>query len=170
MKKLTVKTVAMVMALVMVGSAMTACSEKKDDTKKQATDVKKDDSKKDQKNQVKLNDVYTVTDPEDVEYDKRVVLYKPLIEGTDEYSAGQREAFCVVYSKEDKGQFMYEVTSFDTKENAEAYQKQVKNSTIDGTVVISTSDAKFFASMESFIPNATTWTDNLKASGMMELK
>ena len=120
-------------------------------------------------NTLNLMDMYTLTDPEGVEYDTRTALYMPFIEGNDEYASGQRHSFCVIYAKDGQGVYMYNVTIFDTEENAAAYGAQVPEAEIDGTAAIETSDAAFFQAMSAFIPDAQTWVDNLMASGYMEL-
>ena len=119
-------------------------------------------------NTVNLMDMYTVTDPEGVEYDQRVALYAPVIQGNDEYDEGQRELFVVLYGKDDQGVYMYTVMIFDTEAHAAAYAAE-KGYTVDGKAVINKNDASFFVAMSSFIPNFQTWIDNNKLSGMIEL-
>ena len=119
-------------------------------------------------NKVNLYDMYTVTDPEGVEYDQRIALYAPVLESDDAYASGQRDLFVVFYGKDDQGVYMYTVMIFDTEANAAAFAAE-KGYTADGKAVINTSDATFFAAMSSFIPNFQTWIDNNKQSGMIEL-
>lgn len=119
-------------------------------------------------NKVNLYDMYTVTDPEGVEYDKRVALYAPVLESDENYASGHRELFIVLYGKEDQGVYMYTVEIFDTEANAAAYAAE-KNFTADGKAVISSNDASFFVAMSSFVPDFQTWIDNNEQSGMIEL-
>ena len=119
-------------------------------------------------NKVNLYDMYTVTDPEGVEYDKRVALYAPVLESDENYASGQRDFFVVLYGKNDQGVYMYNVFIFDTEANAAAYAAG-HNCTADGKAAISSNDASFFVAMSSFIPNFQTWIDNNLQSGMIEL-
>ncbi len=120
--------------------------------------------------EVNLMDMYTVKDPEGVEYDQRVALYMPVLESDEEYAGGKRYVFSVIYSKDNKGVYMYNVDIFDTEESAKAYLEENGNGVVDGSAVVTESDADFFATMEAFIPDAQTWIDNMMASGMMELE
>lgn len=119
-------------------------------------------------NTVNLMDMYTVTDPEGVEYDQRTALYMPYIEGSEEYNAGMRYSFMVFYGKDGQGVYLYTVSIFDTEENAAAYAAQ-NEVEADGTAVVMTNDATFFAAMSAFIPDLQTWIDNNMMSGYMEL-
>ena len=121
-------------------------------------------------NTVDLMGMYTVTDPEGVEYDTRVALYMPVIESDEHYADGCRYIFCVLYGLENKGVYMYNVEIYETPEQAEAYMAQAGNGEVDGTACIVASDASFFAAMESFVPDLDTWINNQMASGMMELE
>lgn len=123
-------------------------------------------------NTVNLQGKYTVTDPKGVKYDKRTVLYKPYISANEEYKKGERYSYSVIYGLKGKGQYMYSVDVFDTKEHAAAYQKEnSKNkSTLDGTAVVVKSDASFFVKMQAFIPTLNDWITNQKKSGYMDLK
>lgn len=119
---------------------------------------------------VNLMDYYTVTDPEGVDYDQRVALYMPLLESDDHYADGCREVFTVLYGKDGKGVYMYNVEIYETEEQATAYMESAGNGQVDGTAYITTSDAAFFTAMESFVPDFDTWVNNMMASGMMELE
>ena len=119
-------------------------------------------------NKVNLYDSYTVTDPEGVEYDKRVALYAPVLESDENYASGQRDFFVVLYGKDDQGVYMYNVFIFDTEEHAAAYAAE-HNCTADGKAAVSSNDASFFVAMSSFIPNFQTRIDNNLQSGMIEL-
>lgn len=119
---------------------------------------------------VNLMDYYTVTDPEGVDYDQRVALYMPILESDDHYADGCREMFTVLYGKEGKGVYMYNVEIYETEEQATAYMESAGNGEVDGTAYITTSDAAFFTAMESFVPDFDTWVNNMMASGMMELE
>lgn len=121
-------------------------------------------------NELNLMDMYTIQDPEGVEYDQRTALYAPTLESDENYARGVRHTFVVFYGKDGKGVYMYEVTVCDTPENAEAYKTLVDADKVDGNVVIVTSDAAFFTAMESFIPDLKTWIDNMSASGLMPLE
>lgn len=118
---------------------------------------------------VNLMDLYTVTDPEGVEYDQRVALYKPVLESDEHYADGARESFCVLYGKDGKGVYMYSVETFETQEQAEAYLAESEVGKTDGSVYINETDADFFAAMEAFMPDLQSWIDNMMLSGMMEL-
>lgn len=118
---------------------------------------------------VNLMDLYTVTDPADVSYDRRVVLYKPLIESDDHYADGCRDTFTVLYGLNGKGVYMYSVEIYETAEQAQAYRDAADNGEVDGNVYITTSDAAFFTAMESFVPDFDTWVNNMTASGMMDI-
>ena len=121
-------------------------------------------------NTVNLMDMYTVTDPEGVEYDERIALYMPVLESDpDSYNIGIRHLFAVLYGKEGKGVYMYDVQVFDTEEHAAAYAAEA-GATADGVVCVSTSDEAFFVAMESFIPDLATFVDNMKQSGMTEFE
>lgn len=119
---------------------------------------------------VNLMDYYTVTDPVGVDYDQRIALYKPLLESDDHYADGCRETFTVLYGKDGKGVYMYNVEIYETEEQATAYMESAGQGEVDGTVYITTSDAAFFTAMESFVPDFDTWVNNMMASGMMELE
>lgn len=119
---------------------------------------------------VNLMDYYTVTDPEGVDYDQRVALYMPVLESDEHYADGCREVFTVLYGKEGKGVYMYNVEIYETEEQATAYMESAGNGEVDGTAYITTSDAAFFTAMESFVPDFDTWVNNMMASGMMELE
>ena len=119
-------------------------------------------------NTVNLMDMYSVTDPEGVEYDKRVALYAPILESDENYASGQRYFFVVLYGKDDQGVYMYNVFIFDTEEHAAAYAAE-NNCTADGKAAVSSNDASFFVAMSSFIPNFQAWIDNNLQSGMIEL-
>ncbi len=118
---------------------------------------------------VNLMDLYTVEDPEGVEYDQRVALYKPFLESDDHYADGAREMFFVYYGKDGKGVYMYNVEIFESEESAAAYLETAGVGEVDGKAYVATSDADFFAAMESFIPDLQTWIDNCMASGMIEV-
>lgn len=120
-------------------------------------------------NQVDLNGVYTVTDPEGVEYDTRVALYRPVLETEESYAAGCRDIFTVLYGLDGKGVYMYSVEVFETEEEAEAYAATQSVGEVDGKVYVTSSDASFFTAMESFIPDLNSWIDSQMASGMMEI-
>lgn len=119
---------------------------------------------------VDLMGMYTVTDPEGVDYDLRVALYQPVLESDEDYASGMRYNFSVVYGKDGKGVYMYSVSVFDTAEDAQAYLDSAQNGTVEGDVYVNTNDATFFTAMESFIPDVNTWINNMQASGMMELE
>lgn len=118
---------------------------------------------------VNLKDMYTVKDPEGVEYDKRVALYMPMLESSEHYADGCRYMFSVLYGKEKKGVYMYSVEIYETKEQAVKYMETAKIGKVDGVAYVVTNDAAFFTKMESFIPDLETFINNLKESGMMEL-
>lgn len=119
---------------------------------------------------VDLQGKYTVKDPEGVKYDNRIALYKPFINGDDMYKQGARYSYMVFYGLNGKGQYMYDVEIFDTKENAAAYQKANSKATLDGTAVVTKNDATFFVKMEAFIPTLNDFISNEKQSGYMDLK
>ena len=119
---------------------------------------------------VNLMDMYTISDPEGVDYDQRIALYMPILESDEHYADGCRELFTVLYGKDGKGVYMYNVEIYETEEQATAYMESAGNGEVDGTAYITTSDAAFFAAMESFVPDFDTWINNMMASGMMELE
>lgn len=119
---------------------------------------------------VNLMDYYTVTDPAGVDYDQRVALYMPILESDEHYADGCREVFTVLYGKDGKGVYMYNVEIYETEEQATAYMESAGNGEVDGTAYVTTSDAAFFTAMESFVPDFDTWVNNMMASGMMELE
>ena len=118
---------------------------------------------------VNLMDMYSVKDPEGLEYDQRTALYAPALEGNEDYQSGVRHTFAVLYGKDGKGVFMYDVVIFDSEATATAYKDAAGEGKVDGTVWVNETDATFFTAMESFIPNLQTWIDNMKASGMIEV-
>ncbi len=118
---------------------------------------------------VNLMDLYTVSDPEGVEYDQRVALYAPILEDDESYAAGARDSFSVFYGKDGKGVYMFSITIYETAEQASAYLAEAGMGTVDGTAYITTSDASFFQLMEEFIPDLQTWIDNLQLSGYITL-
>lgn len=148
------KLLAVLMVLVMATGMLVACKAP------EATDNGKEAS-----NELNLMDMYTIKDPEGVEYDRRVVLYAPTLESDENYALGLRHTFEVLYGKDGKGVYMYEVAVCDTPENAAAYKELAGFDKSDGNVAIDASDAAFFAAMESFIPDLQTWVDNLSMSG-----
>jgi len=139
-------------------------AEVKDDSAKESTEVKDDSAT------VNLMDMYTVTDPEGVEYDQRIALYKPILESDDHYADGCRYMFSVLYGKEGKGVYMYSVEIYETEKQAADYQATTGTGEVDGVVYVVTSNADFFASMESFVPDLDTWINNLSESGMTEIE
>ena len=152
------KLLAILMVLVMMAGMLVACKAPA------ATENGEEVSK-----ELNLMDMYTIKDPEGVEYDQRVALYAPMLESDENYGRGVRHTFEVLYGKDGKGVYMYEVTVCDTPENAAAYKELAGADTVDGNVVIGSSDAAFFAAMEAFIPDLQTWIDNLSMSGFMPL-
>lgn len=118
---------------------------------------------------VNLMDMYSIKDPEGVEYDKRVALYMPVLESDESYATGSRHVFVVLYGKDGQGVYMYNVEIFDSEESAAAFQAEAGNGKVDGTAYISESDATFFAAMAEFIPDFQTYIDNMMMSGMVEL-
>ncbi len=161
--KRKVFTVATVL-FVFVG-LFTACTKKNDDiVQADALDTQKEES-----TEVDLNGMYTVQDPEGVEFDERYELYKPYIQADENYAEGARYTFAVIYAKEGKGQYMYAVDIFETKEQAIAYQEENDTGTVDGKAVVAISDADFFITMEAFVPTVDDWINNLEESGMMPI-
>lgn len=152
------KLFAMILALMMVLCLFAGCGEQTPDETTEPEDP----------TVVNLMDMYTVKDPEGVEYDKRVALYMPILETEETYAIGHRSSFCVLYGKEGKGVYMYSVDLFETADQAASYAES-GGGTADGLAVVSESNADFFAAMESFIPDLQTWIDNMMMSGMMEL-
>ncbi|MGI6254733.1 MAG: hypothetical protein ACOYJZ_03775 [Acutalibacter sp.] len=175
------KALTLLMAMAMMLCLLAACSGEKD----QSTNSQSSSSAADQSSsaatdqtsssaaedsQVNLMDMYTVTDPEGVEYDQRVALYAPVLESDENYAAGQREIFAVLYGKDGKGVFMYDVIVFDTEDSANAYRQDAGAGEVDGTVYVKESGADLFAAMESYVPTFQTWIDNMMASGMVEVE
>lgn len=156
------KVISLLMAVLMVACLLAACGNSNSDTnagKNPDADA----------TVVNLMDMYTVKDPEGVEYDQRTALYAPILESDESYATGARNTFVVLYGKEGKGVYMYTVTIFDTEESAKAYADEAGAGTVDGTAHVATSDADFFTTMESFIPDLQTWINNLMQSGMVEV-
>lgn len=127
-------------------------------------------SDSDDSSTVNLMDYYTVSDPEGVDYDQRIALYMPLLESDEHYADGCRELFTVLYGKDGKGVYMYNVEIYETEEQATSYMETAGSGEVDGTAYITTSDEAFFTAMESFVPDLDTWVSNMMASGMMELE
>lgn len=175
------KVLALLMAIGMMMCLLAACSGEKDQgTSSQVSSSASDQTSSSvadqtgssaaEASQVNLMDMYTVTDPEGVEYDQRVALYQPVLESDENYAAGQRDVFAVLYGKDGKGVFMYDVIVFDTADSANAYQKNAGSGQVDGTVYVKESGAELFAAMESYVPTFQTWIDNMMASGMVEVE
>ena len=120
-------------------------------------------------NIVNLMDMYTVTDPEGLEYDTRRVFYSETPEDDFFYGSGLRHSFNVIYGKDDKAVYMYSVSVFETEEQAAAYVEEEESGTVDGNCVISVTDTSFFEMMASMIPDLQGWIDNLITSGMTEI-
>lgn len=122
------------------------------------------------KNPVNLKDMYTVYDPEGVEYDQCTVLYAEITEEYDEtmYAAGIRHNFCVIYGKDNQGVFMYEVSAFETEEQASAYAKK-NDGKQDGAFVVTESDASYFSMMSAFLPDLQAYIDMMVSMGMTKL-
>lgn len=157
------KAIVTVMMLCVLVSIFTACTNKNDNTGQK-------NLPKEESHEVDLKGMYTVKDPENVTYDTREALYKPYLKSDENYAAGARYTFVVIYGKDSKGQYMYTVEIFDTEENAKAYQKKSGKGVVDGKAVVITSDAKVFEKMEAFVPKVDNWINNLKESGMMPVK
>jgi len=155
-KKLTVTLLTLLM---MVG-ALAGCASKSNESKA----PQKFDSK------VNLMDMYTVTDPEGVDYDARYAMYMPILENSEDYNSGARYMFTVIYGKENKGQYMCTVEIFETEDQALAYQAEAGCGTVDGKAYINENDATFFATMESFVPTVADWVSNQKQNGMMDIE
>ena len=120
-------------------------------------------------NTVNLMDMYTVTDPEGVEYDTRRVFHSETPEDDYFYGSGLRHSFNVIYGKDDKAVYMYSVSVFETEEQAAAYVEEEEAGTVDGNCVVSVTETSFFEMMASMIPDLQGWIDNLITSGMTEL-
>lgn len=120
-------------------------------------------------NTVNLKDFYTVTDPEDLEYDVRKVFYSETTEDNFFYASGLRHEFNVLYGKENKGVYMYSVMVFETEEQATAYVEEEEAGTVDGNCVVTVTEMSFFEMMSSMIPDLQGWIDNLTTSGMTEI-
>ena len=118
---------------------------------------------------VNLMDMYTVTDPEGVEYDTRRVFHSETPEDDFFYGSGLRHSFNVIYGKDDKPVYMYSVSVFETEEQAAAYAEEEEAGTVDGNCVVGVTDASFFEMMASMIPDLQGWIDNLITSGMTEI-
>ncbi len=157
------KVIALLVTVWMIVSILPACGSNNDADKK-------DEPAKADPAVVNLMDMYSVKDPEGLEYDQRVALYAPVLESDETYEAGRRQTFAVLYGKDGKGVYMYNVDIFDTEDSAKAYAETSDNGTVDGTAVVATSDAAFFTAMESYIPDLQTWIDNLMQSGLIEVE
>ena len=120
--------------------------------------------------EINLNDMYTLTDPEGLEYDERYVMYMPILESDETYAQGKRYFFSVLYGLENKGQYMYSVEIFETEEQAAAYQEAAGNGRVDGKAVVTENNADFFVAMEAFIPTLEDWVNSQKQSGMMDVE
>ena len=118
---------------------------------------------------VNLMDMYSVKDPEGVEYDKRIAYYMPVLEGSEDYARGLRNLFTVLYGKDGKGVFMYDVQIFDSEASAKAFQTEQGEGTVDGTAFIMETDAAFFAAMEAFMPDLQGWIDSFGQAGYIDL-
>ena len=121
-------------------------------------------------NTVNLMDLYTVTDPEGVEYDTRRVFHSETTEDNYYYASGLRHEFNVLYGKDDKAVSMCSVMVFETGEQAAAYVEEEESGTVDGSCVVTVSDASFFEMMSAVIPDLQGWIDNLTTSGMTEIE
>ena len=121
-------------------------------------------------NTVNLMDMYTVTDPEGLEYDQRIVLYAEITEEYDEtmYAAGIRHDFVVVYGKDNQGVFSYEVLVLETEEQAAEYAER-NEGTQDGVCAILESDASYFEMMSAFLPDLQAYIAMMVGMGMTEL-
>lgn len=154
------RVIAILLALLALSCVLTGCSS-------QENEVPEDGEES--SDTVNLMDVYSVTDPENLEYDRRVALYMPVLESDEHYSDGCRSLFTVLYGLDGKGVFMYSIEIYETEADAEAYQAASGSGEVDGTALVTTSDAAFFTAMESFVPDLDTWVSNLEASGMIEI-
>lgn len=121
---------------------------------------------------VNLKDMYTVKDPKGVDYDARYALYKPVIKSDDDYAKGARYIFSVIYSKANKGQYLYSVVIFDTEKQAKAYMSSdgKGKGKVDGKAYVTESNADFFAKMAAYMPTADDWVKNQRQSGMMDIE
>ena len=122
------------------------------------------------KNPVNLKDMYTVYDPEGVEYDQRIVFYTEITEENDAtmYALGIRHDFVVVYGKDNQGVFSYEVVVLETEEQAAEYAGR-NNGKQDGAIVVLESDASYFEMMSAFLPDLQTYIDFMAGMGMTVL-
>ena len=120
-------------------------------------------------NTVNLMDMYTVIDPEGLEYDTRRVFYSETPEDDFFYGSGLRHSFNVIYGKDDKAVYMYSVSVFETEEQAAAYVEEEETGTVDGNCVVTVTETSFFEMMASMIPDLQGWIDNLTTSGMTEI-
>lgn len=152
------KILSLMLVLTLLVGVLTGC------------DSKSNDSNSKKENSVDLQGNYTVKDPEGLEFDKRTVIYKPSIEGDDEYDKGVRVSYVVIYSLDQKGKYMFNVQTFDTEEHAKAYQKEQGKGTVYGKVFVLENDENFFIKMESFIPSSDDFINNMKQSGFMDLE
>ena len=119
---------------------------------------------------INLMGIHTVSDPEGVAFDKRTILYMPILETDEHYADGAREIFCIIYEKDTKGVYMINVELFETADQAAAYVATQKNGEAKGSAYENSNNADFFIAMEAFIPDAKTWIDNMMMSGMMEIE
>ncbi len=121
-------------------------------------------------NTVNLMDIYTITDPEGVEYDERIVLYKTYAAGDGMYEEGYRYSFIVVYGKETAPVFSYNVDVFETADQAEAYKVLAEGGQTDGNVYYSTIAADFFAMMAAMIPDVASYIALQSDAGYAKLE
>lgn len=127
---------------------------------------------KKQASEVNLKNMYTVKDPSGVDYDARYALYKPVIKSDDDYAKGIRYIFSVIYSKANKGQYLYSVDIFETEKQAKAYMSSdgKGKGKVDGKAYVTENAADFFAKMAAYMPTADDWVKNQKQSGMMDIE
>lgn len=161
------KILSSMMVLVLLMGVLAGCAGKSNDGNKKVEPKK--ETTVDQ-HSVDLQGNYTVKDPDGLKYDKRSVIYKPNVAGDEIYEKGGKVSYTVIYSLDKKGKHMFNVQTFDTNEKAAAYQKEQGKGTVDGKAVIVESDENFFIKMESFMPTADDFVNNMKQSGFMDLK
>ena len=115
-------------------------------------------------------DGYIVADPEGVEYETRLALYRPVLPGEEEAEMGITDMYMIYYYTGTDGKAQISITVFETEEQAQAYQTAAEKGEVDGNVYISVLGEDFFIAMAAFMPDVNDMIGNMMMSGFMEME
>ena len=115
-------------------------------------------------------DGYILVDPEGVEYETRLALYRPVLPGEEEAEMGITDMYVIYYYTGTNGKAQVSIMVFENEEQAQAYLETAQNGEVDGNVYISVLGEEFFIAMAAFMPDVNDMIGNMMMSGFMEVE